>query len=84
MNPDDSGNPAAVMTATTVGVITVLLHQLVRSGALNAESFLTGLDALAALPQQVPQTPLENRMEQKVFDLVRLAVQSASQEAHHE
>ena len=84
MRQIDSGNPAAVMTAATVGVLTVLLRELVKSGTLSAESFLAGMDELAATAQPVPQTPLENRMEQKLFDLVRLAVQSARQEARHE
>lgn len=32
------------------------------------------------MPLQAPQTPDENRMEKKVFDLVRLAVKSAQKE----
>lgn len=81
MNPEVNGNPAGVMTAATVGIITVLVRELVKSGALQGEQFLAEIDALAAMPLEAPQTPDENRMEKKVFDLVRLAVKTAQQEA---
>ena len=74
------GNPAGVMTATTVGIITVLVRELVKNGALQADPFLTSLEELASMPLQAPQTPDEDRMEKKVFDLVRLAVKSAQKE----
>jgi len=75
------GNPAGVMTAATVGIITVLVRELVATGALQAERFLAELDDLADMPLQAPQTPDETELEQKVFALVRKAVQSAQREA---
>jgi hypothetical protein len=74
------GNPAGVMTAATVGIITVLVRELIKTGAVQGERFLADLEDLAAMPLAAPQTPDENRMEKKVFDLVRLAVQSAQKE----
>lgn len=78
---EPTGNPTGVIGAAAVGIITVLVRELVRTGALKPDQFLADLDALASLPQPVPQTPDEERLEQKVFDLVRKAVQAGVGEA---
>lgn len=84
-NPADqrvhTGDPVGVMASATVGIITVLVRELVRTGALDSERFLRELDALAAMPLPVPQTPQETRTEQKAFQIVRMAAQVGQQEA---
>lgn len=76
-----TGDPVGVMAAATVGIITVLVRELVRTGALDSERFLSELDALAAMPLPLPQTPQETRTEQKTFQMVRMAAQVGQQEA---
>ena len=74
-------NPTGVVGAATVGIITVLVRELVRSGALDAKAFVAEIDGLAAMPLQAPQSAEETRLEQRVFELVRLAANTAQRGA---
>ena len=67
-------DPATTIAVTTAGVVTALLAALVKNGTLDAQDFLRNLDALAAQPGQDAQTPEEQQIEKRVFDLVRAAV----------
>lgn len=78
------GHPEGVLSIATVGILSVLIGHLVKSGALKADVFLQQLDALSATPVQAPQTDDEMRMERAVFDLARQAVHTAQTDVQKE
>jgi hypothetical protein len=78
---DPTSSPAAVVSATAVGVVSVLFKQLVQSGALDASAFVRELDDLANSPPPVQQSDEETRIEQRVFALARMAAEAGRKES---
>lgn len=77
---DATSSPAAVVGAAAVGVMTVLIKQLVQSGAISADAFAKELDDLANTPPPEQQSEEETRIEQRVFALARLAAEAGQRE----
>lgn len=60
---------------TLLGVVTYLVHELVKNGNLNARDFNQHLDDLSA-PDSLDESPNEKRMRASVINLVRKAIES--------